>query len=95
MAANDANEQTDPKATPAPDTAAEAANVADSGQANPPAVTVNIVQQDKNAEAAANMTAGRDLAMDTTTPGGKYLVNGQLTNANGDKPGTSLDKSST
>lgn len=91
---------TDPQATPAPGTEAEAANpptATDGGakEAAQPPVTVVLQQQDKHAEAAANMAAGKALAMDETVPGGIYIVNGQRVNSNGDPVGTSLDKSRT
>jgi hypothetical protein len=46
-------------------------------------VTVVIQQDDRAAQAAAAMAEGQALQMDTTVPGGKYKVDGQWLDANG------------
>jgi len=51
---------------------------------------IQVVPINQEAERAANMALGRELQMDTTEPGGVYIVNGRKVNANG-KP---LDKDS-
>lgn len=48
-----------------------------------PPVTVVIQQPDRAADGARAMAEGRALNMDTTVPGGKYLVNDVLVNADG------------
>jgi hypothetical protein len=47
------------------------------------AVNVTIVQPDRAAEGARAMAEGKELAMDVTVPGGKYLVGGQFVDADG------------
>ncbi|MGI8475524.1 MAG: hypothetical protein ACR2OO_04025 [Thermomicrobiales bacterium] len=61
-----------------------------------PVVNVMIQQPDRAAEGARAMAEGRALNMDTASqPGGVYIVNGREVNANGEKVGSSLDRSST
>ena len=62
--------------------AGKAAAQATTGSVQP--VTVNIVQPDKAAEAAANITAGYELNQHETIAGGRYMVRGQLVNADGE-----------
>lgn len=47
-------------------------------------VVVNLITPDRNAEGARAMAEGRALQMDTTVAGGRYVVNGQTVDANGE-----------
>lgn len=51
--------------------------------ANQPPVNVTIQQQDRAGDAAKSMAEAKALAMDTTIPGGRYLVGGVLVDADG------------
>jgi hypothetical protein len=44
---------------------------------------IQVVPINQEAERAANMALGRELAMDTTVEGGRYIVNGKEVDANG------------
>lgn len=46
-------------------------------------VTVNIIQPDKAAEAAQAVIDGQNLRMDYAKDGGRYIINGQTVDANG------------
>lgn len=67
--------QDDPKPTTAPQPNATSST----GQP----IVVNLVQPDRAAEGARAMAEGRALNMDETVPGGRYLVGGQLVDADG------------